>query len=134
VDMWAEASGPGGLAAALEEKREFLNKLLRRSLWDAKLLQGHEVVVKKEEFDLDGDKLTVTISARAPVFNEKELSKLAGGKEQVAACLRQYVQSFDLQKLLDTKSDLEINFDAKTYKLKRGVHFAVGPADATWLS
>merc|ERR1712176_174593 len=53
VDMWAEVTGKsnGDLARVLTEKSEFLNTLLRRPLWKANLLQGHEVIVKKEEFE-----------------------------------------------------------------------------------
>jgi isoleucyl-tRNA synthetase len=134
VDMWAEGSGPGELSKVLEEKKDFLDKLLRRPLWRANQLQGHETLVKKEEFDLDGDKLVVTITMRGPFFNADEMAKLAGGNEQTQAALRQYAQSFDLQKLLTAGDELETSIDGQSYKMKRKVHFAVGPADAPWLS
>merc|ERR1719217_369807 len=57
VDMWAVVEAgkktTGKLAKVLAQKRDEVQRLLRRQLWDGKLLQGHEVIVKKEEFEIE---------------------------------------------------------------------------------
>eukprot|EP00928_Gymnodinium_smaydae_P030577 TRINITY_DN226_c1_g1_i1.p1 TRINITY_DN226_c1_g1~~TRINITY_DN226_c1_g1_i1.p1 ORF type:complete len:1155 (-),score=336.15 TRINITY_DN226_c1_g1_i1:363-3827(-) len=139
VDMWAEAEGAkkdSKLAACLEQKAEYLDKLLRRKLWKGCLRQGHELLVKDEAFDLDGEKLHVYITARSPFFNVDELKKLSGGDAAVDKGLRQYVQSFNADSLpeLAKNGDVKVALGDKTYSMKYKTHFAFGPADAPWLS
>lgn len=134
VDMWAASSGKGDLATVLVEKSDILRKLLRRPLWSASLLQGHEVCVKTEEFEIPGsdEKLTVNLTARSAFFNAQAIKSLAGGDAQVDNGLRQYVQTFTPSSLPGHKT-LQIMFGEKSYTLKYNEHFTLGPADATWL-
>lgn len=134
VDMWANVvggTGNGDLARVLAEKSEFLNTLLRRPLWKASLLQGHEVIVKREEFELADARLVVTLTQRSAFFNDAAIDRLAGGDAQTANGLRQYVQTFNPMTLPDAK--LEITLNDKLFKLNDKEHFVLGPAEATWL-
>lgn len=138
VDMWAAVEpGPksnGKLAKVLLEKKDEVQRLLRRQLWDAKLLQGHEVIVKKEEFEIDSDKLVVTITSTAPFYNTEALKKLTGGDEKADLCARQLLQTCSLAKQLEAKATpLKVNYDGKTFELKYGEHWTLGPSDATWV-
>jgi len=138
VDMWATVEpgkkGTGKLAKALVQKKDEVQRLLRRSLWDAKLLQGHEVIVKREEFEIDDDKLVVTITSTAPFFNTEALKKLTGGDEKADLCARQLLQTCSLSKQLEAKATpLKMTYDGKTFELKYGEHWTLGPSDATWV-
>jgi isoleucyl-tRNA synthetase len=138
VDMYAsvEASknSTGKLAKVLSQKQDEVARLLRRPLWDAKHLQGHEIVVKKEEFEIENDKLVVTITATAPFFNADALKKLTGGDAKAELCARQLLQTCSLSKQLEAKaSSLSFVYDGKTYALKYGEHWTLGPTDAKWL-
>merc|ERR1712232_1264357 len=97
VDMWAMvtpgAKGTGELQAALKEKRAYIDDLLRRPLWPGDLKQGHEVMVKSEEFQIEdgegADKLTVMLTMRGPFYNLEALKKLTGGDAQAEEVCKQ---------------------------------------------
>merc|ERR1712192_252759 len=137
VDMWAMGEGDGYISKLLKERSEFLEGLLRRPLWDANLLQGHELVVRSEEFsieDTDGkkQKLKVTITSTAPFFNSEAMKKLTAGDAKAELCAQQFVQTCTLKKMLDAKkTPLQVSYDGKTLSLKYGEHWALGPTDAT---
>ncbi|CAE8615575.1 unnamed protein product [Polarella glacialis] len=144
VIMWAEVvpgkKGTGRLKKSLEVKRDYLEKLLRRPLWDAALLQGHEVAVNKSVFESfdgpDGDQLSVTITVKSPFFNAKAMKDLTKGDAAAEAACRQYLQTYNLEVLSDlcSKGGLKVNCaDDKSFQLKHGEHFVLGPADAPWL-
>merc|ERR1711920_408889 len=98
--------------------------------------QGHELVIKDEELDIDGEKLRVQITSRAPFFNIKEMAKLTSGDETAQLVLKQYLQTFDVEKLgilCREGGMLEVIFGGNNYLLKRGTHFSIGPAEAPWL-
>jgi len=140
VDMWAQVvpakKSTGALQKALTAKREYINKLLRRDLWDTKLMQGHEVVVNKESFDLaGGDFLEVTISVRGAFFNAKTLKELTKSDAACEAVCRQYLQTFDLPSLAKIcgKGSVQVKTADKTFELKHKTHFTLGPAEAPWL-
>merc|ERR1711915_384634 len=105
VDMWVSVvDGPksnGLLRKVLTQKKEYIDDLLRRTLWSADLQQGHEVVVRNEDFEIDdsGDKLRVSITATCPYFHIEALRKLSGGDPQLELCARQFVQTLGLKKL-----------------------------------
>jgi isoleucyl-tRNA synthetase len=137
VDMWAEVTGSEGaseLKDVLSKKSEYINQLLRRPLWSASLLQGHEVLVKKEEFEIPDqqDKLVVSLTIRGAFFNQSTLKALAGGDAQVENSLKEHVQSFSPPSLRG-KTTLEVTIGNKLYTLKHKEHFALGPADAPWV-
>merc|ERR1719512_364316 len=70
ADMWASAVAQATkLQDAMAKKPEYIDKLLRRRLWSDSLRQGHELVVKAEEFDIEGEKLRVVITSRSMYFN-----------------------------------------------------------------
>jgi len=136
VDMWVEVAGAKGnseLKVVLEQKSDYINQLLRRPLWSAGLLQGHEVLVKKEEFEIPDQegKLVVSLTVRGAFFNLAALKVLSGGNKQIEVGLKQFVQTFSPPSLPDKKV-LEITIDGKSYTLKHKEHFALGPADAPW--
>jgi len=143
VDMWAGVlpgkKTSGMLAKALGEKKDAIEKQLRRPLFNDKLMQGHEVLVTKETFDEmhddSDDQLVVTITARAPFFNAQSLKKLTGGDAKAEKCCREFVQTFDLDTLARKieNGGLVVRIEAKTYELKHQEHFAIGPSDAPWL-
>jgi isoleucyl-tRNA synthetase len=138
VDMWAVVEAGkksnGKLAKCLDQKRDEVQRLLRRQLWDGKLLQGHEVVVKKEEFEIEGDKLIVSITSTAPFFNAEALKKLTGGDDKADLCARQLLQTCSLEKMVEAKSTpLKVNYDGKTMELKYGEHWTMGPSDSKWV-
>lgn len=143
VDMWAAVlpgkKGCGAVQKALTIKKEYLEKLLRRPLWHAHLLQGYEVLLKKEVFDMegtDGDRLVVSITARGPFFNQEALAKLVNGNPTDAEACRQYCQTFTQQGFsqLCSKGNIKVNCDGgKSYDLKYKTHFAQGPSEASWL-
>merc|ERR1711871_711290 len=84
VDMWASAvpktNSTGTLEAVLKraDLREFVNKSLRRILWNAELMQGHEVQIREESYDLGEDTLTIYFTVRGAYFNMRPISELAG--------------------------------------------------------
>lgn len=138
VDMWASVvpgkSSNGKLGKVLVEKSEEIERLLRRTLWDAKLLQGHEVVVKKEEIEIEGDTLVVSITSTAPFFSAEALGKLTAGDAKAELCARELLQTCSLKKLLEAKeTPLKFVYDGKTFELKYGVHWALGPTEAPWV-
>jgi len=73
VCMWASAvplpNSTGKLSKALAQKRAEIERLLRRPLLDSKLLQGTETIVKTQEFEIEQEKLVVTITSTDPLFN-----------------------------------------------------------------
>merc|ERR1719161_1652514 len=122
----------------MDTRKDYVEKLLRRPLWNSKLMQGLEVPVVKQEFDLEGvggDKLAVTITIRTAFFDPKAMKELTGGNATADACLRQYVQTYDLEALakITSKGGLSFTFEGKKYELKYKKHFALGPGEATWL-
>merc|ERR1740121_1493759 len=141
ADMWASAVGQATkLEDALKQKPEYINKLLRRPLWSDALRQGHELVVKAEEFDIEiegaTEKLRVCITSRSPFYNAGEMDKLTKGDQGAQEMLKQYLQTFDSEQLAakcKEGSTLEASFGGKTYQLKRGSHFSIGPAEASWI-
>jgi len=140
VDMWATVlpgkKSTGKLAKVLAQKSEEVNRLLRRSLFDAKLLQGHEVVVQKgEEVEIDQDKLVITITTRSPFFNGEALKTLTGGDwVDLYLCAQELLQTFSAAKLAEAKgTPTKVSCDGKNFELKYGEHWALGPADAPWL-
>jgi len=138
VDMFAAAvpakKSSGKLAKVLAQKAGEIEKLLRRPLWDAKLLQGHEIIVKKEEFEIEGDKLVVSIVSTAPFFNAKTLTSLTGGDAKADLCARQLLQTCSIQKLMEAKkTPLKMVYEGKTLELKYGEHWTLGPTEAKWL-
>lgn len=137
VDMYATVvaakKSTGKLDKVLSQKKEEIERLLRRQLWDAKLLQGHEVVVKTEESELEGDKLVVTIVATAPFFNAAALKKLCGD-EKAELCARQLLQTCSLPKLLEAKeTPMKMVYEGKTFELKYSEHWTLGPTEASWI-
>eukprot|EP00931_Biecheleriopsis_adriatica_P020373 TRINITY_DN13637_c0_g1_i1.p1 TRINITY_DN13637_c0_g1~~TRINITY_DN13637_c0_g1_i1.p1 ORF type:complete len:1154 (+),score=333.83 TRINITY_DN13637_c0_g1_i1:204-3665(+) len=140
VDMWAEVKqgkkSNGALGKALKTRIEYIQKLLRRDLFDASLLQGHEVVVNQETFDMSGgDNLVVTITVRGPHFNAKALQDLTKKDATAEAVCRQYLQTFDLQKFSDLckKGSVKVNCGGKSFEMKHKEHFSLGPSEAPWL-
>eukprot|EP00929_Paragymnodinium_shiwhaense_P060592 TRINITY_DN30254_c0_g1_i1.p1 TRINITY_DN30254_c0_g1~~TRINITY_DN30254_c0_g1_i1.p1 ORF type:complete len:1160 (+),score=334.10 TRINITY_DN30254_c0_g1_i1:233-3712(+) len=144
IDMWADIlpgqKGSGELQKALEEKRDFIDDLLRRQLWPGKLRQGHEALVKKEEFEIeqgaDADKLVVTLTMRGPFYNLEALKKLSGGDAQVEEACKQHLQKLSLEELAKICSGSEavtVECNGKTVKMVPKEHFALGPAEASWL-
>jgi len=142
VDMWAEAVDPKSkLHTVLETKGEYLDKLLRRKLWSGSLRQGHEFIVKTEDFPIEVSKgkeevLRVYLTGKGAFFNTKETSKLAGGDASVEEGLKQYVQTYDLaglEEICKKKADLKLKIGDKSFALKPGTHFVVSPAAAPWL-
>jgi isoleucyl-tRNA synthetase len=138
VDMFASvqpaAKSSAKLQKVINSKQDEIERLLRRPLWDGKLLQGHEIVVAKEEFEIEGDKLVVTITSTAPFFNADALKKLSGGDAGADQCARQLVQTLTLQKLLEAKTTpLKMVYNSKEYSLKYGDHWTLGPTDASWV-
>jgi len=143
VDMWAEATsgekGTGRLKKVLAEKKDLIEKHLRRPLWCSSLRQGHEVPVRSESFDVEGeggDRLAVFITVRSPFFNAEALSQLTGGDANAELCCRQYVQTFALERLAQVVGNggLKVNYEGKTFELEHRKHFALGPAEAPWLA
>jgi len=139
VDMWVTVvDGPksaGWLRKVLGTKKEYINKLLRRTLWSADMLQGHEVVVKSDDFEIDesGDKIRVTLTSTSPFFNTEALRLLTGGDAQAELCARQFVQTCDLKKLVEG-GPLKMTYGGRTLELKRKEHWALGPTDAPWVA
>merc|ERR1719330_1602177 len=137
ADMWASAVGQATkLQDAMARKPEYIDKLLRRRLWSDSLRQGHELVVKAEEFDIEGEKLRVVITSRAPFFNAGEMDKLTKGDQAAQEMLKQFLQTFDAESLASKCKEggtLDASFGDKTFALKRGTHFSIGPAEAKWL-
>jgi isoleucyl-tRNA synthetase len=137
-DMYAAVEplpkSTGKLAKVFGGKIDEIERLLRRPLWDAKLLQGHEIVIKKEEFEIENDKLVVTIVATAPFFNAEAVKKLTGGDAKAELCARQLLQTCSLEKLLEAKkTPLSMVYEGKTLALKYSEHWTLGPTDAAWV-
>mmetsp|Transcript_128641 Transcript_128641/g.222982 ORF Transcript_128641/g.222982 Transcript_128641/m.222982 type:complete len:1155 (-) Transcript_128641:133-3597(-) len=143
VDIWAEALGEGLMKRTLTQKGGEINKMMTRQMADASLLQGHEVVVATETYEVNTnyvdekkvlEKLKITITTSAPHFNAAALKKLTGGDAKADLIVRQFVQSFSLQKLVDAQSKpLKIEYDGKTFEVKYHEHWAWGAVDAPWL-
>jgi isoleucyl-tRNA synthetase len=144
VDMWLEVpAGEAGsdlIAKVVRQKRSDLDKLLRRPLWMFDEMQGHECPVFKQESELEtsqgAGKLVVHLTVRGPYFNTKTMRELTGGDVVVEACCRQYLQTFGVEKLSQIaggEQAVKVCFDGKTYSLKPGEHFSMGPAEAPWM-
>lgn len=138
VDMFAVVEAgkksTGKLAKVIEKKSQEIERLLRRPLWDGKLLQGHEIIIKKEEFEIEGDKLVVTIVSTAPFFNAQALEKLLGKDAKADNCARQLLQTCSLEKLMEAKkSGMKMVYEGKTYELKYNEHWTLGPTEAKWI-
>lgn len=136
VDMWAEVSGSKGgseLQKVLSDKSQYINQLLKRPLWSAALLQGQEVLIKKEEFEIPDhqDKLVISLTVRGAFFNQPALKTIAGGDAKVEVALKHHVQTLSPPSL-PSKKTVEITIGGKPYTLKYKEHFALGPADAPW--
>jgi len=68
VDMWAAVVDPKKdvkLKAALSEKGEFIDQLLRRRLFPCSLLQGHEVSVFEQICEVNDEKLKICFTDTA---------------------------------------------------------------------
>lgn len=141
ADMWVSVVGQAPkLEDALAQKPEYINKLLRRPLWRDALRQGHELVIKAEDFEIEiegaTEKLRICFTSRAPFFNAGELDKVAKGDQAAQELLKQYLQTFDAEQLAAKCQEggiLKAEVGGKSYELKRGTHFSVGPAEAAWL-
>jgi len=138
VDVWAKVvpskKSNGKLGGVFANKHDEIERLLRKPLWDAALLEGHEIVVKSDEFEIEGDKMVVTITSTAPFFNAEALKKLTGGDAKAELCARQLLQTCSLKKLLEAKdTPLKMVYDGKTLELKYGEHWTLGPTEASWI-
>lgn len=136
VDMWGSAKKGSKLQDALNKKGELIDKLLRRRLIAGSQREGHvALVVKEEEFEIDGEKLQVVLTSRAAFANPAELKKLSGGNADVEKVCRMYLGSFDLSKLekASKSGDIKVVYDGKTFAMKNGTHFSLGPTEAKWL-
>lgn len=143
VDMWACApvAGKGAkadakLADVLSKKADFIDKNLRRRLFSAALRQGNDLVVKEEDFDIEGETLKVCITLRGAFFNLPELKKLTNGDEGAVQAIQMYGATFDMNALQAKAKagDLQVTYGGQTYKLKHKTHYSVGPGEASWLS
>lgn len=138
IDIWAEvttAKKGSLLSKALDTKAEFIDKLLRRRMFRASQMQGHEVSFKEEEYDIEGEKLKIVLTHRTSFFSAEELKKLSGGDASVETALKQYVQTFTLDALATKCKEgaLSNEVGGKKYALENGKHFSLGPAEAPWL-
>mmetsp|Transcript_96446 Transcript_96446/g.229672 ORF Transcript_96446/g.229672 Transcript_96446/m.229672 type:complete len:1151 (+) Transcript_96446:132-3584(+) len=137
VDMWAEVkktSGKGLLQKSMTKKRDYIVKLLRRGLWDASLLQGHEVLINRESFVIDDAELVVSLTVRGPFFNPKAMKELTKADPAAEAACREYLQTYDLQGLTRFNgSGVKVSFNGKTFEMKHNQHFVIGPSEANWL-
>ncbi|EER13906.1 conserved hypothetical protein [Perkinsus marinus ATCC 50983] len=131
VEMWA-SSTVKEVTEVLEKKSDYIDRLLRRPLMNAKDLQGHEVTIVQEKFDIDKENsVTVSITRMGPHFNMKELDTLSGGNKEVQEMLKQYVMSHSTAELVDGVEPLCLN--GKSYALKNGVHYSAnGVAAVSW--
>ncbi|KAF4675943.1 hypothetical protein FOL47_007010 [Perkinsus chesapeaki] len=131
VEMWATSEAKE-VSKVLKEKSDYIDRLLRRPLMNAKELQGHEVAIVTEKFDIDKDNsVTVTLTRAGPHFNAEELSKLSGGKKDVEEMLKQYVLSHSPSELVAGLKPLSLN--GVSYSLQNGVHYtANGAASAPY--
>mmetsp|Transcript_1266 Transcript_1266/g.1564 ORF Transcript_1266/g.1564 Transcript_1266/m.1564 type:complete len:570 (+) Transcript_1266:124-1833(+) len=137
VDMWAETVKPkkdSRLKETLSKKVDYIDKLLRRSLFKGELRQGHEVIVKQEDFEIDGETLRVYITARCAFFNLKELSKLVGADKAEEEVVKQYVSAINMESLLEmaANSGVQVKTAKSSYKLQHQVHFTIGAGEAKW--
>jgi isoleucyl-tRNA synthetase len=144
IDMWAEIvkgpKGSGAIARVLSEKKEYIDKLLRRPLWSQALQNGHEMLVKREEYAIEtgdgADKLAVILTQRGAYFNAEAMKKLTAGDASAEQACRQYMQTFGLEKLAQIcggKDAVKVNCNGKSYEMKPKEHFVLGPAEAPWL-
>jgi len=106
VDMWVEVQtgpkGTGTLQRVIKEKMDVIQEHLRRPLFNSSLMQGSEVVVKSETFELDGeegDRLVITITERSAFFNKPVVSELVGGDAGAETAVRQAVRKEGLEEL-----------------------------------
>lgn len=144
VDMYAEVvqgqEGTASLEKVLKEKRADINKLLRRPLWMADDMQGHEVRVMSQEVQLETPtglaKMVVHLTVRSPCFNAAAMKKLTAGDAAAEACCRQYLQTFSMQKLSALaagKEGVKVCLGDKSYVMMPKEHFTMGPAEAPWM-
>jgi len=141
ADMWASPVGQGTkIEDAMKQKSQYINQLLRRKLWSDSLRQGHELIVKAKEFEIDifgaTEKLRICITSRSPFFNAGEMDKLTKGDQAAQEMLKQYLQTFDCEKLdanCKEGGTIEASFGGKKYAMKRGTHFSLGPVEASWI-
>lgn len=139
VDVWA-AVIPNGkkepkMAATLAAQAAYIDKRLRRRLFNGDLRQGHELVIKAEDYTIEGEKVQVVITARSAFFNQAELKTLTGGDSSIAQVIQNYAATFDLPALTanSKKGALQVGYSGKTYKLEHKKHYAIGPGEASWL-
>jgi len=147
VDMWAEAvdaKEDSKLQETLTKNAAYNRKLLRRNLYNNDLRQGHEVVVRQEDFDIETahphhkqvtEKLRVVITTRCAFFNLQELGKLTGGDKAEEEAVKQFVLALTVDSLAEMckKGSVEVTTASKAYKLEHQVHCSLGPGEAEWL-
>jgi len=71
-----------------------------------------------------------------PFFNAGEINKLTKGDQTAQEMLKQYLQTFDADGLAARCKEggtIDVNFGGKMFALKRGLHFSIGPAEASWV-
>merc|ERR1712070_1081551 len=123
----------GYLQSVLDQQAGYMNKSLRGNLWPRSMWQGHEDIMKREEINVDGGKIVLTISHPAPHFNTVELSKLAGGDEDVVRGLKNHLQSFTFNQLHEICKDdgnIVVRMHETDFAVRPGVHFGLGPCNA----
>lgn len=143
VDQWVEPvkskQQSGRLRATLNDQKDYIEKQLGRPLWLTSQMQGHEMVIVREEFEIeeDDDKVAIVMTLRAPFFNPEAMRKLTGGDETAEQVCRQWLHTFDLRQLAQVCKDgsVTVTCDGKSYTMKYKEHFVIGPAEAeqSWL-
>lgn len=139
VTMWYTIvpgkKSAGTLAKVFAQKGDEIKRLLRRSLWDSKLMQGHELIIMKgEEAEVEEDKLVITLTSTGPFFNAEALKKVSGGDAKAEACARELLQTCSAAKLEEAKkTPMKVVYEGKTFELKHGEHWTLGPDDAKWV-
>merc|ERR1712039_39412 len=109
------------LMDVLASKSEYLDQLLRRRLFKGSLRQGHEMTLKQEDFDIEGEKLRIHLTARSVFYNKEEIKKLAGGDAQAALAIELYLQTFNpdaLNAKCAKGKTMTVNHESKDYVVK----------------
>jgi hypothetical protein len=109
------------VAETLKNRRDYVEKLLRRKLQPGPR-QGHEVVLGEEEWVTEfGERVCTTVTRDSVIIDEAALKKL-GGSDSVA--LSAWLASYDTAELAKMKS-LPVRVGDKKYDLVAGTHFTL---------
>lgn len=110
------------LKKAFEAERTYIQNIIKKPLFSKKEI-GFNFSLFIEEFDVEGEKLTIEISGESIVFDWNEVAKVSGNEETLKN-LRVILSGYSFRGLkLSGKKSIQFQFQSKAYTLNEGTHY-----------